>query len=75
MTIETAASKRKRYFLANYKIYRERFTTDCFSDYFNELAEMAGLGLMDYRAYASVKASVDELRLQNSYFIRDLYGQ
>lgn len=66
--------EKKRYFLANYKIYRERFTTDCFSDYFNDLAEKAGVGLMDYRAYASVKASVDELKLQNSYFIRDLYG-
>ena len=66
--------ERKRYYLANYKIYRERFTTDCFSDYFNELAEKSGVGLMDYRAYATVKASVDELKLQNSYFIRDLYG-
>ena len=66
--------EKKRYFLANYKIYRERFTTDCFSDYFNELAEKSGVGLMDYRAYASVKASVEELKLQNSYFIRDLYG-
>ena len=66
--------ERKRYYLANYKIYRERFTTDCFSDYFNELAEKSGVGLMDYRAYASVKASVEELKLQNSYFIRDLYG-
>ena len=66
--------EKKRYFLANYKIYRERFTTDCFSDYFNELAGKSGVGLMDYRAYASVKASVDELKLQNSYFIRDLYG-
>ena len=66
--------EKKRYFLANYKIYRERFTTDCFSDYFNELAGKSGVGLMDYRAYASVKASVNELKLQNSYFIRDLYG-
>ena len=66
--------EKKRYYLANYKIYRERFTTDCFSDYFNELAEKSGVGLMDYRAYASVKASVEELKLQNSYFIRDLYG-
>ena len=67
--------ERKRYYLADYKIYRERFTTDCFSDYFNELAEKSGVGLLDYRAYASVKASVDELKLQNSYFIRDLYGK
>ena len=67
--------EKKRYYLANYKIYRERFTTDCFSDYFNELAEKSGVGLMDYRAYASAKASVDELKSQNSYFIRDLYGK
>ena len=67
-------AEKKKYFLANYKIYRERFTTDCFSDYFNDLALQSGVGLADYRAYASVKASVDELREQNSYFIRDLYG-
>ena len=66
--------EKKRYFLANYKIYRERFTTDCFSDYFNELAEKSGVGLTDYLAYKTVRASVEELKLQNSYFIRDLYG-
>ena len=67
-------SERKLYYLANYKIYRERFSTDCFSDYFNDLAEKAGVGLLDYVQYASVKASVDELKSQNSYFIRGLYG-
>ncbi len=66
--------ERKLYYLANYKIYRERFSTDCFSDYFNDLAEKSGVGLLDYIQYASVKASVDELKSQNSYFIRDLYG-
>ena len=66
--------EKKRYYLANYKIYRERFTTDCFSDYFNEQAEKSGVGLMDYLAYKTVRASVEELKLQNSYFIRDLYG-
>ena len=67
--------EKKRYFLANYKIYRERFSTDCFSDYFNEMALKAGVGLADYKEYADVKASVDELKAQNSYFIRDLYGK
>ena len=67
--------EKKRYFLANYKIYRERFTTDCFSDYFNDLAEKSGVGLMDYLAYKTVRASVEELKQQNSYFIRDLYGK
>ena len=66
--------EKKRYFLSNYKIYRERFTTDCFSDYFNELAEKSGVGLMDYLTYKTVRASVDELKAQNSYFINGLYG-
>jgi len=67
--------EKKRYFLANYKIYRQRFSTDCFSDYFNDLAEKSGVGLRDYLEYASVKASVEELKEQNSYFIRGLYGK
>ena len=67
--------EKKRYFLANYKIYRQRFSTDCFSDYFNDLAEKSGVGLRDYLEYASVKASVEELKAQNSYFIRGLYGK
>ena len=66
--------EKKRYFLANYKIYRERFTTDCFSDYFNDLALKSGVGLMDYLTYKTVRASVDELKAQNSYFINGLYG-
>ena len=57
----------------NYKIYRNRFTTDCFSDYFNDLASKTNVGLMDYIEYATEKASVDELKAQNSYFINGLY--
>lgn len=63
----------KKYFLMNYKIYRNRFTTDCFSDYFNDLASKTNVGLMDYIEYATEKASVDELKAQNSYFINGLY--
>lgn len=63
----------KKYFLMNYKIYRNRFTTDCFSDYFNDLAGKTNVGLMDYIEYATEKASVEELKAQNSYFINGLY--
>ena len=63
----------KRYFLMNYKIYKNRFTTDCFSDYFNDLASKTNIGLMDYVEYATEKASVEELKSQNSYFINGLY--
>ena len=63
----------KKYFLMNYKIYRNRFTTDCFSDYFNDLAGKTNVGLMDYIEYATEKASIAELKAQNSYFINGLY--
>ena len=66
-------AENKRYFLMNYKIYRNRFTTDCFSDYFNDMAKRSNVGIKDYLEYATEKASVEELKSQNSYFINGLY--
>lgn len=66
--------ERKKYFIMNRKIYSRRFSTDCFSDYFNELAKRSRVGIADYREYVTEKASVDELRAQNSYFINSLYN-
>ena len=63
----------KRYYLMNRKIYSRRFTTDCFSDYFNDMAKKTNVGLMDYIEYETEKASVEELKMQNSYFINSLY--
>ena len=57
----------------NAKIYANRFSTDCFSDYFNDMAEKSKVGLMDYIEYATEKASVEELKSQNSYFMNALY--
>lgn len=65
---------KKRYYISNKKIYADRFSTDCFSDYFNDLACKTKVGLNDYREYALTKASVDELKCQNSYFILSLYN-
>ena len=67
-------AKKKKYFLCNRKIYARRFTTDCFSDYFNDLAIKAKIGINDYEEYAGKKASVNELKQQHSYFIGGLYG-
>ena len=67
-------AENKKYFLMNQKIYARRFATDCFSDYFNDMASKSGMGLADYREYVTERASVDELKAQNSYFIRALYG-
>ena len=65
---------RKKYFLMNKKIYARRFLTDCFSDYFNDIARNTNIGLDDYIEYATERATVDELRMQNSYFIDALYS-
>ncbi len=65
--------EKKKYYLMNQKIYANRFSTDCFSDYFNDMARKSNLGLHDYVTYQTEKASVEELKMQNSYFIRSLY--
>ena len=72
-TLDGKAQK-KKYFLCNRKIYTRRFTTDCFSDYFNDLAIKAKIGINDYEEYALEKASVNELKQQHSYFIGGLYS-
>lgn len=65
--------EKKKYYVMNKKIYARRFSTDCFSDYFNDLAKKTNIGLNDYLEYATEKATVEELREQNSYFINALY--
>lgn len=67
-------TENKKYYLMNAKIYAKRFSTDCFSDYFNDIAKKSKIGLMDYLEYATEKATVEELKQQHSYFIEALYG-
>ena len=59
--------EKKRYYLMNKKVYSNRFSTDCFSDYFNEMARKTKIGLNDYIEYETGRANVEELKLQNSY--------
>lgn len=73
-TMDGKKEKRK-YYLMNAKIYSRRFSTDCFSDYFNELSRRSKVGLKDYIEYASERATVEELKMQNSYFINALYKE
>lgn len=60
------------YYLSTKKIYSNRFSTDCFSDYFADRATRAGTSINDYITYRSTRATLDELRLQNSYLIGKL---
>ena len=65
--------EKKKYYLMHKKIYSQRFSTDCFSDYFNDIAKNTKIGLNDYMEYQTEKATVTELKMQNSYFINALY--
>lgn len=67
-------TENKKYYLMSAKIYAQRFSTDCFSDYFNDMAAKSKTGLVDYLEYTTEKATVEELKMQNSYFINSLYG-
>ena len=71
--VRDGKKRTKKYYLSNRKIYSERFSTDCFSDYFNDMARKTKIGLNDYIEYATEKATADELKMQNSYFINALY--
>lgn len=60
------------YYLMPKKIYSDRFSTDCYSGYFRERALRTGVGMNDYPEYGSTMATAEELRAQNSYFIRTI---
>lgn len=60
------------YYIAKKKTYSERFSTDCFSDFFAVQAIKTKKSLEDFPAYQTVKATVSELDKQNSYFIEDI---
>ena len=54
------------------KIYSKRFSTDCFSEFFNEKALRSKLGLNDIQSFKSEKATFSEMLKENSYFFNEL---
>ena len=69
---DVAPVEEHEYYLSKKKIYSDRFSTDCFADFFNEAAKNTGVGLDDVPTYKGVKATFEEMKLQNSYFIRGI---
>ena len=65
-------TKKASYYIMYKKIYANRFSTDCFSDYFTKKALRSTVGIGDLPEYATEKATFEELGMQNSYFINDL---
>ena len=54
------------------KIRRKRFSTDCFSEVFEEKALRSEIGLNDLQCYKTDKATFEEMLLTNSYFVNEL---
>lgn len=66
------AAEERIYYLANKKIYSNRFSTDCYSSFFHHRTEGCSRSLDELPTYADTCASLEELQKQNSYFIADL---
>ena len=62
------------YYLMDGKIKRKRFSTDCFSEVFEEKALRSDLGLDDLECYVTSKAKFFEMLETNSYFFQKLAG-
>ncbi|MBQ6922894.1 MAG: hypothetical protein IJQ66_07385 [Clostridia bacterium] len=60
------------FYISYAKIYSDRFATDCFSGFYDVKALRSMLGLDDIPEYSTEKASLNELKCQNSYFVNDL---
>lgn len=64
--------EKRKYYLMSKKIYSKRFATDCFSDFFMQKSLRSEIGIDDLQEYRTEKASFEELKAQNSYFVIDL---
>ncbi|MDR0832185.1 MAG: hypothetical protein LBM99_04755, partial [Bacillales bacterium] len=60
------------YFLANKKIYSQRYVTDALSDLQEKQYSEAVFGFADLDSYKTVRASQSELAKQHSYFYADI---
>lgn len=65
----------RKYYLMHKKIYSKRFSTDCFSDFFINKSLNSTVGINDLPEYQTEKATFEELKKQNSYFILDLMNK
>lgn len=64
--------KNSKYYLMRKKIYSNRFSTDCYSDFFNNKNSKSNYGIEDIPTYKFTKATIEEMKQQNSYFFNDL---
>lgn len=61
-----------KYYLMDKKIYSNRFSTDCFADFFAAKALRSSVGIEGFPEYATERATFAEMNAQHSYFFEDL---
>ncbi len=64
--------KKQKYFLMKKKIYSRRYSTNCYSAFFEEKYMQSSSGFIDLKNFGFYKANIKELVSMNSYFIEDL---
>ena len=64
----------EKYYLLYKKDYADRFASDAYSDFYVTKSLDSQYGINDLPAYQATKATVDEFKQQNSYFMTDLFG-
>lgn len=57
------------YYISSKKAYSDRFTTDCYAQFFENLVRSSKVSLDEMREYNCTQPSADEFDLQNSRFI------
>ena len=70
--VKTGEINKHDYYLLYKKAKSKVYTTDCYVDYYRRSAIKKLKGIGDYPEYKDVKASLDELKMQNAYFVNNL---
>lgn len=60
------------YYLSLKKIYSNRYSTDCYQQFFAKRELDCAFGINDYPSYEGIKMSYDEMQAQHDYFIMEL---
>ena len=65
-------TRKQKFFLLTKKIFARRYSTNCYSSFFEEKYLEANKGFIDLPSYINYVPSIEELRHMNSYFVRDM---
>lgn len=60
------------YYVSKKKVYSDRYSTDCFGEYFAYLSTRTHFSLSTLSTYRSIRASFEEFDKQHSHLIGDM---